>query len=81
MSQFDILHSRFIPGKIVAMYDPSAPDASDAVETIPLLASKETVAGKPAAYVCRNSVCEAPVATPDELLALLGAQHLIGATE
>jgi len=76
-----ILHSRFIPGKIVAMYDPSAPDASDAVETIPLLASKETVAGKPAAYVCRNSVCEAPVATPDELLALLGAQHLIGATE
>jgi hypothetical protein len=55
--------------------DGSAPaprsPAGDAVEPIPLLAGRGLVDGAPAAYVCRNFTCLAPVTTPEELHALL----------
>jgi uncharacterized protein len=39
----------------------------------PLLASRPPVDGQPTAYVCRGFVCERPVTTEGDLLALLGA--------
>jgi uncharacterized protein len=34
---------------------------------IPLLADRPLVSGAPAAYVCRNFTCQAPVTTPSAL--------------
>jgi uncharacterized protein YyaL (SSP411 family) len=34
---------------------------------IPLLAGRPLVSGAPAAYVCRNFTCQAPVTTPSAL--------------
>ncbi|MET0740478.1 MAG: hypothetical protein ABWZ26_02875, partial [Candidatus Nanopelagicales bacterium] len=41
---------------------------------VPLLAGRPRVAGGPAAYVCRDFVCERPVTTPAELAELIGAR-------
>ena len=40
--------------------------------SIPLMADRELVDGRPAAYVCRNLVCQRPVTSVDELIELLG---------
>ncbi len=40
---------------------------------IPLLAARGPVDGAPAAYVCRQMVCDRPVTTPAELAALVSA--------
>jgi uncharacterized protein YyaL (SSP411 family) len=40
---------------------------------VPLLAGRGVVAGAPAAYVCRNFTCQAPVTTPAALRAVLRA--------
>ena len=37
----------------------------------PLLRDRPTVDGKPAAYVCENFACQAPVTDPEELAELL----------
>jgi uncharacterized protein YyaL (SSP411 family) len=42
------------PGAVVVTGQPDAPG-------IPLLAARPTVEGRPAAYVCRGMVCDAPV--------------------
>jgi uncharacterized protein len=59
------------PGAVLALGDgdPETP------ETAPLLAGRHQVDGAPAAYVCRNFTCRAPVTTPDELRALLAAPY------
>ena len=46
----------------------AGPDHGDVV---PLLAHRDEVDGRPAAYVCRAMVCERPVTDPDELAGLL----------
>jgi uncharacterized protein YyaL (SSP411 family) len=39
--------------------------------TIPLMADRDLVDGQPAAYVCRNLVCQRPVTSTEDLLAQL----------
>ena len=59
------------PGAVLALGhgDPETP------QTAPLLAGRHQVDGAPAAYVCRNFTCRAPVTTPEELKALLAAPY------
>ena len=41
---------------------------------VPLLADRPLVDGRPAAYVCRHFVCDAPTAEPARLAEVLGAR-------
>ncbi len=41
---------------------------------VPLLAGRGLVGGAPAAYVCRQFTCQAPVTTPEQLREVLAAQ-------
>ncbi|MGQ0722621.1 MAG: thioredoxin domain-containing protein [Candidatus Eiseniibacteriota bacterium] len=59
----------FLPGTAFALLDPAAP--AEAERMIPLLQGKTLVDGRPAAYVCRNYACRAPVTTEEALLAAL----------
>jgi uncharacterized protein YyaL (SSP411 family) len=43
----------------------------DDPDTVPLLAGRGLVDGRPAAYVCRGMVCDRPVTTADDLRRLL----------
>jgi len=52
------------PGAVLALGD-----GTD--ESVPLLAGRRPAGGAPAAYVCRNFTCQAPVTTPEELRAVL----------
>ena len=60
------LHSLYRPNMVLAQAE--GPDDS-AAERLPLLAGRDLVAGKPAAYVCREYVCQQPVTEPGELFA------------
>ncbi|MCE9636522.1 MAG: thioredoxin domain-containing protein [Planctomycetes bacterium] len=67
------VRSRFLPETVVLVHAPGA--AGNAIEAVaPFTASQNPVAGKPAAYVCRNRSCAAPVTTPEALAKLLEAQ-------
>ncbi|MFE9805096.1 thioredoxin domain-containing protein [Streptomyces sp. NPDC005227] len=52
------------PGAVVAT---GAPESDE----LPLLAGRPLVDGRPAAYVCRHFVCDAPTTDPEELRATL----------
>ncbi|MFC6286150.1 thioredoxin domain-containing protein [Nocardioides sp. GCM10027113] len=54
--------ARRIPGAVVLVAD--GPD-----EDVPLLAGRDAVDGRPAAYVCRDLVCERPVTDPEDIRA------------
>jgi hypothetical protein len=45
--------------------------AEPGASTIALMADRDLVDGRPAAYACRNLVCQRPVTTVDELVAAL----------
>ena len=62
--------ARRAPGVTVVV---SAADA-DTTRGIPLLTARGPVGGNPAAYVCREMVCERPVTTPADLESLLTAR-------
>jgi len=61
------LERRFVPNKVVSRRAPGASEASASLES--LFAGKEAVGGKPAAYICENFACQAPVAGEREILA------------
>jgi uncharacterized protein len=54
------------PGTVVLVAD----DEHD--DTIPLLRARRSIDGQPAAYVCRDLVCDAPTTTVQGLAAALG---------
>jgi uncharacterized protein len=67
------------PGAVLALGDgapETVPPETVPPETVPLLAGRRQVGGAPAAYVCRNFTCQAPVTTPEDLTALLTAPYL-----
>ena len=60
----EVVHGRFLPNKVVAILDPNAADGAG---DLPLLEGKTLVKGRPAAYVCENYTCKAPVTEPSQL--------------
>ncbi|MEU9137697.1 thioredoxin domain-containing protein [Streptomyces sp. NPDC048404] len=56
------------PGAVVAVGVPES-------EELPLLAGRPLVDGKPAAYVCRNFVCDVPTTDPDRLREVLNGRN------
>ncbi|HTX28112.1 MAG TPA: thioredoxin domain-containing protein [Streptosporangiaceae bacterium] len=59
------------PGAVLALGDGAEPVAG----TAPLLAGRGLVNGAPAAYVCRQFTCQAPVTAPEELTRVLAAPY------
>jgi hypothetical protein len=57
------------PGAVLALGDGSQP--LDSADGVPLLGGRGLVDGAPAAYVCRQFTCQAPVTTPEQLRAVL----------
>jgi uncharacterized protein YyaL (SSP411 family) len=58
----------YLPNKVVVLLDPEKPALTD--ET-PVVSGKTLSGGQPAAYVCVNQTCQAPVTTPEALRELL----------
>ena len=58
---------RYAPGGAVVVA------AEPGQSTIPLIADRDVVEGRPAAYVCRNLVCLRPVTSVEDLTAVLRA--------
>jgi uncharacterized protein YyaL (SSP411 family) len=72
------LHRRFLPRTVSLLKRPSVAGSDSLSELAPFTRPLESVAGRPAAYVCRDFVCERPVTVPEDLGRLLG---LSGTTE
>ena len=60
---------RLLPNRVIVLADPEK--TGDLSRRIPLLSGKTAVDGKPTAYVCRDSVCSAPITSVSQLDALL----------
>jgi uncharacterized protein YyaL (SSP411 family) len=65
-----VVRDGYRPFQVVAL---GAPEAQP--PAIPLLQDRSLVDGQASAYVCRDFACQAPVADPDGLRALLGRQE------
>ncbi len=53
-------YQTYIPGRVIAFYDPADPAISKITATIPLLRGRTMINGKATAYVCQNFVCQMP---------------------
>ncbi|XP_076263819.1 spermatogenesis-associated protein 20 [Rhynchophorus ferrugineus] len=67
----DVVRSRFIPGRILAVADGPGGTAGILYQRIEALHRLRPIQGKAAAYVCRNFTCSLPVTEPDELASSL----------
>lgn len=65
------LNSAYFPNKVVSLADPADPKTA---ELLPVLRGKKLSAGKPVAYVCRDSTCSAPILEPQDLASRLGGK-------
>jgi uncharacterized protein YyaL (SSP411 family) len=65
----------YLPNKVVAGRDP---DDAGAAQTVPLLADRPQLGGRPTAYICRNYICEAPTTDPDEVTRQLNRRAGMG---
>jgi uncharacterized protein YyaL (SSP411 family) len=69
------------PGAVLALGDGTGPAGSGSAGSgaagseagVPLLAGRGLVNGAPAAYVCRQFTCQAPVTTPEQLREVLAS--------
>ena len=62
-------YRRLPSSRVIVLADPDKRE--DLARRIPLLSDKKAINGRPTAYVCRSSVCSAPVTTDTQLQALL----------
>jgi uncharacterized protein YyaL (SSP411 family) len=67
----DVVARRYLPDAVTACVSSGAETATVAV--MPPVAGKEMIDGRPAAYVCRDRACRAPVVEPADLAAELDA--------
>jgi hypothetical protein len=58
------VYNPYLPNKILARL---APGDTETPKQVPLLANRGLIDGAPAAYVCRNYVCQQPVTTAESL--------------
>ena len=65
------VRSRFIPNKVLAFHSLDEKKARAVEALIPFTQNQLPVKGKPAAYVCKNYVCQFPVTETSELEKLL----------
>ena len=65
------IDSHFIPNKVVALHPLEKKEAAAIERLIPFLENQRPVKGQPAAYVCKNYVCQFPVTEVSELEKLL----------
>ena len=63
----DVAGRCYAPARTIAAHDPA-----DGPSDLPLLRGKAQVAGRAAAYVCRNYACASPTTDPRALAAALG---------
>ena len=66
------VHRRFLPNKVVLLVD-GGDNQTYLAETNEAIRSMVPLDGNPAAYVCENFTCQAPVTDPQELEAALTA--------
>jgi uncharacterized protein YyaL (SSP411 family) len=65
-----VVRGQFLPHAVVLWTEgdgAGAPGSGGRAAAVPLLEGKTTIDGRPAAYVCRDFACEAPVTEPEEL--------------
>ena len=68
----DCVNSFYIPSRLLIVNDGSD---TPLTKWLPVLKEMVQVDGKPAAYVCSNFTCQAPVTSTEELKSLLGTRH------
>jgi hypothetical protein len=57
----DVIHSRFLPNRILALVEPGDPGSQSLEGRIPLLRGKRMIAGRTTVFVCRDHRCNQPV--------------------
>ena len=63
------LWRRYTPHEVIALLDPSAPDAAKIETEVPLLRGKSQINGALTFYVCQHYACQAPTTDLEEVLA------------
>ena len=70
-SLLEIIHTRFLPNKILALAPPDAAAAEQAARRVPLVEGKTMRSGETTVYVCEGFTCKRPVTDATELKQLL----------